>query len=388
MQKNTLKIIVSDSKKPSPEFEKKYPELFNIVQEKYHVPYLLFLCEILGIIDHDEKPIFTSSCYTESDMFGGRSQYWSILTKNISLNRAIDKEINDSWQSVTENENSLTINGMPDGTFLDWDGVFCFEQEYRIGNIDQDQIDQITAVSKKLFKAVKTEMTTFDPMDKVKSDLRRQHKFKDKTTLNDSSDPVEAYGNLILDSDEETAKGAIENLKAYFKNHEKIDQIKKYLLLAMQTANKYVKNEIIKAVGFSYNPELSDVITAGLKDPEDFVSEEACKLADVFYQESTVGLLIKNCRSIGCNLRWMAVSGLGKVLNSHKATDKEKKEIVKVLIKHLKDEDRYVRQSALYALGDLKNQKALPYLEKLLDKETDGSIIHTIKLTIGKIKKV
>jgi len=229
MQKSNLEIIVSDCKTILKEFKHKYSKCFNNVQNEYNIPYLIFLCEIASILDSDPNPVFSASSYTDIDMFGGRSQYWQIRTRNITIERALEKEINESWQSVNTIVDTLDINGILNDVFIDWNGAFGFEQKFVIGNINDLAIEKIIAVARKLFKKVETLIKPTQEKDKIRSDLKRQYKLTEKSAIQPSKYNLSSYGELLLDEDEDSANGAIENLKEYFKKNEYIDEIKNIL---------------------------------------------------------------------------------------------------------------------------------------------------------------
>ncbi|PKN83888.1 MAG: hypothetical protein CVU46_15715, partial [Chloroflexi bacterium HGW-Chloroflexi-8] len=77
MSKKTVKLTLGEPKKIPVHFEAKYPALFGHVGNNSDIPILLFVCEVLGIIDQDKAPVFNAQIYTDLDMFGGRTQRWS-----------------------------------------------------------------------------------------------------------------------------------------------------------------------------------------------------------------------------------------------------------------------------------------------------------------------
>ncbi|HCL57558.1 MAG TPA: hypothetical protein DHW82_11200 [Spirochaetia bacterium] len=419
MQNKNLRLTVSNSKKAPKELHELYPQIFAQVEEKYHIHYLILFCEILRVID-DNTARFSSSSYSDSDMFGGRSQYWNITTNHIRLERAIDKEINDSWQSVTVNQDSLNISGMPEGVFLDWDGTFRSELTLTVGNMSGRKIEEILAAAKKLFQTVTFEALPIHPHDKLRADLKRQYLLSDTSSKSEGYNTIDNYGELLCDESEETAKGAVDQLKPFFKEDKETKKIKSYLKTALKEADKYVKRYLIEAIGFSFNKQYSDIILLAMDDPVTWVREEASKWAKYFYQEGTVALLIKNTKSIDQNLRWAAVASLGEIIrNNKKLPGNEKKAIEEALVRmalkddfryskevalsilsdqkdnrffklfvdSLKHSDSYIRGTAVAGLDKLGNTEALLYLEVQLENESDTGIQTRIKKAIGKLKK-
>lgn len=382
MHKKNLEIIVSDCKNIPKELKNKYGQSFNNVENEYNKPYLVFLCELAGILDADPNPVFIASSYTDVDMFGGRSQYWQIRTRNILIDRALEKEINDSWQSVTIIADTLEISGILNDAFIDWNGSFAYEQKFVIGNISDTLIETIINSANKLFKTVKTEIKLTQEKDKIRSELKRQYKLTDKSFQQPSNYNLEVYGELLLDEDEDTANGAIENLKEYFKKNEYTNDIKIYLKNALNKAAKYVRHAIIEAVGYSFNKEYSDIITLGLKDNDYYVKESATKWAKHFYHKDAIPYIIKNSTLIDQNLRWAAVSTMGELIKGNEATKEEKKKMEKALADRLKDDYRYVKEVSIMFLSELKDQKYFKDFVKLL-KDTDSMIRSAAVTALG-----
>lgn len=161
MFKKKLKLVLGEPKKIPVGFERKYPELFRQVGHNSDIPILLFVCEILGIIDQDQAPRFNAEIYTDLDMFGGRNQRWSIRTRHIMLERSIEKEITESWQSLRVLEDSLSISGVPEGKYLEWNGGFGYDAFMEGGNMTEEETRAVKILAAELFKHPQIEEEDF-----------------------------------------------------------------------------------------------------------------------------------------------------------------------------------------------------------------------------------
>ena len=385
MSKKTVKLTLGEPKKIPVHFEAKYPALFGHVGNNSDIPILLFVCEVLGIIDQDKAPVFNAQIYTDLDMFGGRTQRWSIRTRHIVLERSIEKEITDSWQSLRVLEDSLSMSGMPEDKYLDWNGGFGYDDFMGVGNITEEQAQAVMALARKLFKKPEIEEGDAGSKEKIRSDLKRQYKLLDSKTALDDPGSMDTYGELLCDPDEETAKGALENLKPVLKNSEASQRVLPYLALAMEKANRYVRHDLVQAVGLSFNFGLRSIILMGLEAPDGFVQAEACNWAHLFYGEDVALLLLENARSNEENIRWMAVAALGKVIDGKLVGLEDEQKIIQALLHSLKDENRYVRSTAAFTLSEQKNPDFLDDFIRLLKDPVDDIRARAVD-ALGKLK--
>ncbi|MCC7554474.1 MAG: HEAT repeat domain-containing protein [Methanobacteriaceae archaeon] len=133
-----------------------------------------------------------------------------------------------------------------------------------------------------------------------------------------------------------------------------------------------------------------DELIEDLNDDDEFVVEEAKGLLEMRCEEST-DPLINALKHKNKNIRLNSANVLGNIndtktidhlikllYDNNKLVRREASTVlsrmgepaVDPLIKVLNDPNWRVRGAAAWALGNIKNEKAIPFLEKLLDDES------------------
>lgn len=127
------------------------------VDNSFDIPYLVFLAELIHILDPEKEPSFETSVYTACDMFGGREQRWALSTGAMSIKRTIYSEMSESGQRIEDHENTCVITGLPKGLRINWNGDFTdLMGRFRISvsGIDEEQTNRIKEVADILFYKV------------------------------------------------------------------------------------------------------------------------------------------------------------------------------------------------------------------------------------------
>jgi hypothetical protein len=149
-----LKIKFSDKKKLPRNLKTKWREIIKSTDDFLDGPCIVFLAEILEIIDSKAKCKFICSRFTGYDMFSGCDIDWTLTTGKYSINRIIQREISDSWQRVEEEADSIIINGFPKEHELKWNGEtggVLSSVEIIVPQINIDQEKQIIQIGKILW---------------------------------------------------------------------------------------------------------------------------------------------------------------------------------------------------------------------------------------------
>jgi hypothetical protein len=149
----SLHLKLENPKSIPAAYRKRWADLIQAVGP-YDPPYLIFLGELLGLLDNDPAPRFSCACYSSVDMFGGLDQDWTLRTKRARIHRKISQAISESWQRVEVEADETRITGLPGDVFIEWDGDYNSELDLKVGNIAQELEPAILRVARELFKTV------------------------------------------------------------------------------------------------------------------------------------------------------------------------------------------------------------------------------------------
>ncbi|OHD12490.1 MAG: hypothetical protein A2086_10495 [Spirochaetes bacterium GWD1_27_9] len=416
-----LKLLLSGVKTINNTFKTRWQNLFNIVENKYDIPYLIFLGDLLAIIDNDPSPEFISQCYSDVDMFGGREQNWILKTKNITLYRSINQEINDSWQHVDVSEDILDIKGLPDDIYIDWDGDFSTLGggfEIKIGNIDDKKIDSILELASFLFNKVESTKKKSNNIEKLKVDLKREYKFDNTKKLSKSNEDLQQLLSLLNDKDYDVALGALERIKTVKITEGNFEIIKIGFFDAFDNATMPVRKALAEHLGFLRNNKFCDVLLKALDDKDSMVLE--CVLHSLGYIGDTSVLpnVLEKLKHNFFEIRWAAVSSLSHlitsenkeiiftniinmldddnhnvrsaaicVINNNLGNKFNNKILIEALSRRLKDNNEYIKRTACFILGELSDPLAIDYLKEFLNDYNKKEIEEEAKKSLKKLEK-
>lgn len=128
---------------------------------------IVFLSEMLSILDDDNKCEFDCKLFGAGGMMGGLARHWKLTTGNLSIKRDFEQEINDSWQSVDISENTLEINGFIRETKLIWktrhEDDFTSNLDFVLKSIGKKQKDSIIKLANSLYNEIETEVYDYAP---------------------------------------------------------------------------------------------------------------------------------------------------------------------------------------------------------------------------------
>jgi HEAT repeat protein len=361
----TLKLELSEPRGIPAGVQARWQEMIRAVR-KYDAPYLVFLGELLGLLDADPQPRFTCRTYSDVDMFGGRDQDWELRARRASIRRQIKQAINDSWQSVEVDANTLEIRGLPSGVFIEWEGDLSDPMEVTIGNISPGLAEQIAALAGQLFAAVKQTRTGGSELPRVKSasgalrsELKRELRFgaEPRSYLVDAPSLLP----MLWDEDEDVALAALAKLErvGLTSRPEVLDA----MMPALQHDSSLVRSAFAKVLAAAGTPAAVLALIAGLGDSSGTVRAEAAAVLARAGGRQAVPALVAALADRYAGVRKAAVSSLGSLL-----AGQADPAILEQMAALLTDDDQYVRDVAAWTLKDFRSPVLLePLLRALAD---------------------
>lgn len=344
----TLTLDVSEPKPLPPEASTKWDAVVKgVIPED--VVSIIFLGELLGVLDRDSRPIFTSTAYTEMGGMGSCEQSWSITTKNITLRRDLDQELNESWQHVDVTADAVTISGLPDGVFLEWGGSVGYRVVLRVGNVPATVEAAVLAVAHDLFNKAEFTESAGSAYEKVRADLRRERTNVGGAGPSDES--AMAGGelphviNALMDDDDDAALGALDRLDS--RDLMSRPDVLPGVLRALAEGSSAVRTAVAKRMTRAGRTEFVKPLVRALKDRDSRVREEALLALGDIGDPSALAAAAACLTDGGEHVRWYALVAIGKL-----ASDREWPRVEKAVVRRLKDKSHYVRGVAISMLVD------------------------------------
>jgi hypothetical protein len=172
----SLNLVLAEPRVVPADLAERWQGMRRCVDDPLDFSHLVFLGELLGLLDGDPAPQFRCESYSDVDMFGGRDQDWTLLTRRAAIHRVIKKEINESWQHVDVEADTLEITGLPDEVFIEWDGNIIGTMRLAVGNVRQDIGAAVLALAGRVFSSVVEETLSGSPHGALQAEPRRERR--------------------------------------------------------------------------------------------------------------------------------------------------------------------------------------------------------------------
>ena len=156
----------------------------------------------------------------------------------------------------------------------------------------------------------------------------------------------------------------------------------KPLISALKDSNSFVRREAAYALGKIKDPRAVKPLISALKDESSGVRREAAEALGEIKDPRAVKPLISALKDI--SLSEEAAKALGKINPKWMETEEAKRKVPE-FISALKDSDWMVRQAAAYALGEIKDPRAVKPLISALN-DSHWSVRQAAAEALGKIK--
>ena len=362
----TLHLDLDDAKRVPTPYRKRWKTLIQIAGQ-YDAPYLIFLSELLGLLDDDPDPQFSSSVYSGVDMFGGRDQNWTIRTRRARIHREIEQEISESWQRVEVEKDQVQITGLPDDVFIEWGGDWNWGLDMVVGNIPEGLEPAILQVAQDLFTQVEHQRQATPRHGKLRADLKREYRSEGGTGAADwprAAEGLEPLLALLQDEDSDVGQTALQRLKTLNMLDE--PNVREALLEALQYGNPIVRQAIAEALGRTGAQQNAAPLVQALQDANSGVREAAADALGWIGDAEVVPALQEALLDSQFRVRWVAAAALGKIAGRHPEIAAA---ITPALVPLLSDESQYVRSAAADVLRDLPPDRDLvePFIQCLRD---------------------
>lgn len=406
--KISIKLELKDPRKIPREYRVRWKELIRLTG--FDAPCLIFMTELLGIINDDPAPVFAASSYSDVDMFGGCSRAWSITCGDSAIHRIIIQEISESWQRVEVEKDEISISGLPGDVYINWDGNWNWGLNLLVGNIENYQEGNIAALAHSLFSNVEIEKIETDERGRLRSDLLREYESKGTCGSVDKLAPEnrKALSSLLQDKDYKVAVAALNRLKRAglfskpdvreailhtLKNGENITRWTAAEMLgeegdrgylvplagAFWDENETVREKAVDAVKRIGDPAGTAPLALLLEDKSPGIRKAALsavmKLAMPEMLPVVTELAIPLLKDPDYNLR---------EVSTYLMMNRYDEKLVEPFIECLKDKNPSVRKWAAFGLGKWREEKALPGLCELLRDSENTVILYAIE-ALGKI---
>lgn len=392
----TLRLRLEQPRPLPEDYRQRWPNVSGEALEG-DAPSIIFLGELLGLLDNDRSPRFAATTYSTVDMFGGRDQRWTLTTRHACLRREISQEINESWQHVDVEEDLVEVTGLPAGVFLEWDGDLGGQMQVVAGNILVNLEAPILALAGALFASVTVTREEASAYSKVRADLKRERGrnsggFSGRPGDAGSADLLKHTIAALMDPDSDVAIAALERLKALdlldrpaeaAALHDALANSPSWitraaiaealgrpgqsqhldaLALAAESGDSTVRSKALLALGKLGDPAVLPHLLRGVRDRWHQVRwDGAAALCEVITPESWPQIkpsMLRLLKDENHYVRGVAVEALAEHLES---------DLFDPLVASLKDNSDWVRQKAAWSLGKLGDPRALERLAPLLD---------------------
>jgi HEAT repeat protein len=364
--------------------------------------YIIFLAEVLGIVEGTKKVTFSCNAYSTVDMFGGQDRNWTISTEAAKIHRAISAEIRESWSSLRYDADVTEISGIPGGQFITWSGNVGAPLE--IGTTSGEKKDAIVRVAHDLFKDVIVEEKGAPLHSRLRSDLQMGK----EPSKSPAQDEIEGLIFLTADKDDDVAVAAFKRLQAYELLGK--PQVIPVVSKAITDGSSVIRRAAAALPGKNRDKVYLPVLMKALRDGDSSVEEAAIgSLRDIGDPSAVPALLAMMKHTLG-EVRKMAIITVGEIATPNQASEVVGKlipflndeshyvrdvtvsvlshyrddRLINPFIARLKDNYEWVRKEAAEALGEWGDRKAVPALIKALDDNDRWVVIRAIE-ALGKI---
>ncbi len=157
-----------------------YSEIWKVklasVGEMDDIPVLVFLGEVLKILDNSDDVTFESSCYEPRSVYGNCYE-WTFRTESLTMSRDHRETLSDSWQRVEVLSNSFITEGFNRDFYIDWNGKFYLPVTITLGGITEECAESIKLVAKSIFRNHDSVIKDASDEEKRLADERRSQNF-------------------------------------------------------------------------------------------------------------------------------------------------------------------------------------------------------------------
>jgi HEAT repeat protein len=378
----TLRITVEDPRRLTKEYHQRWPAITGPAFE-YDAPYIIFLGELLGFMDNDRSPSFAASVYTTVGMFGGCDQRWTLTTRHVRLRREFSQEINESWQHVDVEVDTVEITGLPPDVFLEWDGDLGGEMDVAAGNILLNLEAPILAMARALFKTVKVTREKASAYSKVRADLKRGSPEGAGGASGHAGDTSQAdllkhTIAALMDDDDDVASAALQRLTGQGLLDRPAEAAALHDALA-NSPSSATQAAIAEALGRPGQLQHLEALARAAKSEDTTVRGKALLALGELGDPAVVPHLLKGARDSWFQVRWDAAAALCDVI-----TPATWPKIKPTMLRLLKDENHYVRDVAVEALTENLTGDLLDPLAAALKDDSDW-VRHKAAWALGKL---
>ncbi len=155
-EKVDLNLILTGPGELTGDISKKWKDLLEKTSNSGDAPSLIFLGELLSLLDGGSPCIFEAAAFGESHMFG-RTVDYSMETANLKLIRKYDSCINESWQSMETYADENTFihpDNMPDLTWSGEAARYTSSMQVNLKGISHTQKKNILQLARSYFRVV------------------------------------------------------------------------------------------------------------------------------------------------------------------------------------------------------------------------------------------
>jgi len=355
----SLKLTLAQPQPIPNSYRKRWHDLIKSA-DKYDAPYLIFLGELLGLLDNDPAPKFSCACYSSVDMFGGRDQDWTLRTRRACIHRRISQEISESWQRVEVEADIVQITGLPKDVFIEWDGDLIGELELTVGNIAEELEPDILRIAQELFATVKHKHIASSKQGKLRAQLKREYRSVGASASIDST-ALDELATALMDEDSDVGVAALERLKAMGLSEPRVQAA---LISALEQAHWIVRKAAAEAMRTEREPRYVEALVRALDDQDSSVRAAAAEALGWMGNPAALPSLLPVLKDDVSAVRWAAVAAVGKLIHH-----KTEPDVIAALIPLLKDEDRYVRSATVSVLAECQHPSLVePFIERLQDR--------------------
>jgi HEAT repeat protein len=346
----TLRLTVEDPRKLTREYRKRWPNVTGEAMES-DAPYIIFLGELLGLLDSDQSPRFAASVYSTVDMFGGCDQRWKLTTIHVCLRREFSQEINESWQHVNVEADLVDVTGLPPGVFLEWDGDLGGEMDVGVGNVPLTLEAPILAMARALFKTVNVARERASAYSKVRADLKRESGqgaggASGREQDAGSADLLKHTIAALMDPDSDVAVAALERLETLDLLDRPAEAAALHHALANSPSDE-TRAAIAEALGRPGQSQHLDALALAARSEDSDVRGKALLALGQLGDPAVLPHLLRGARDRWHQVRWDAAAALCEVV-----TPDAWQQIKPAMLRLLKDESHYVREVAVEALTE------------------------------------
>lgn len=154
----TLQVEISEERKLSERRRRRWKEIVRQVEPPIDATKIIFLGELLEVLDPGGKPCqFSCSEYVGPDMFGGMDVAWSLSTQQLSIYRRLKQAISEGWQRVEVELDETSFTSFEGEVHLSWDGDFhgVMPMKVILSGIDREVAAQVIKLARRLFRQVR-----------------------------------------------------------------------------------------------------------------------------------------------------------------------------------------------------------------------------------------